>query len=332
MGLGSFDDSDLLKTRQEVLGKGSTFRFRALGGSMFPFIRPGDLLTTKAVDPTDLLIGEVLLYQREGRFFVHRLIKKKIVDETPLFVTHGDHLPFSDPTVLSSQILGKVICVERRGRLIHLDTPFQRMCGRFLASTSPWLVPLFQVVEWPFRLFRRLSSKINLGLNQFRLIRKIKKGIFSQISCRMASSSDARSLAQFYETDLKEMSKEIEAGRNYYLAEKGGKVVGGFAAGSAWEGIDHDHRCWIMGLFVVPRFRGANVAERLLTKAISTLREQGIDQIFVNVFGNNNPALKLFDKLGFTRADMPEIESKIDEHYAKVVPGSPPSFILYKRI
>jgi len=148
----------------------------------------------------------------------------------------------------------------------------------------------------------------------------------------MASSSDVPSVAKFYETDLKEMLQEIEGGRKYFLAEKGGKVVGGFAAGSAWEGIDHDHRCWVMGLYVVPRFRGANVAELLFVKAISTLKEQGIDQIFVNVFENNNPAIKLFDKLGFTRAVLPEIESKINGHYAKVAPGSPPSFILYKRI
>jgi ribosomal protein S18 acetylase RimI-like enzyme len=148
----------------------------------------------------------------------------------------------------------------------------------------------------------------------------------------MASSSDASSLAQFYETDLKEMLQEIDKGRKYYLAEKGGKVVGRFTAGSAWEGTDHDHRCWIMGLYVVPRYRGASVAERLLAKAISTLKEQGIDQIFVNVFANNIPALKLFDKLGFTRADMPEIESRMNEHYAKVAPGSPRSLVLYKRI
>jgi signal peptidase len=332
MTLRSFDDSDLLKLCQEVLGKGSTFQFRALGGSMFPFIRPGDLLTSKAVEPTDLSIGEVLLYEREGRSFVHRLIKKKIINGTQLFITRGDHLTFSDPAIPGSQILGKVICIERRGRVIHLDTPFQRMRGRFLAFASSWFYPLFQVVEWPFHNFRRLASKINLGLNRFRLIRKIKRKVFSQISCRMASSSDVSSLAQFYETDLKRVSREIEAGRKYFLAEKGGKVVGGFTAGSAWERIDHDHHCWIMGLYVVPRYRGASVAGRLLAKAISTLREQGTDQIFVNVFGDNNPALRLFHKLGFIRADMPETESKIDEHYAKVAPGSPPSFILYKRI
>jgi len=173
---------------------------------------------------------------------------------------------------------------------------------------------------------------MNLGLNKFRLIRKIKRSIFSQISYRMASSADVPSLAKFYESNPKEFLQEIDEGRKYYLAEKEGKVVGGLTAGRAWEGIAQDHRCWIMGLYVVPRYRGAGIAERLLTKAFSTLKEQGIDQIFINFFDNNIPAIKLYDKLGFIRADMPGVESKINEHYAKVAPGSPSSLVLYKRI
>jgi len=326
------DNSDLLNLCQEVLEKGNCIRFRALGGSMLPFIRPGDLLTAKTVNPIDISAGEVLLYRREGRPFVHRLIKKKIINGTLLFITRGDHLTFYDPTVLSSQILGKVICIERSGRTIHLDTPFQKFWGRFLALTSSWFHPLLRAVGWPFHLPRRLLSKTNLGLNRSRLIRKIKRRIFSQISYRMASSSDVSSLTKFYEADRKEIFQEIDKGRKYYLAEKGGKVVGGLTVGRAWEGIAHDNSCWIMGLYVVPRYRGANVAERLLTKAISLLKEQGIDQIFINFFENNIPAIKLYHKLGFLRADMPEVESKINEHYSKVAPGSPRSLVLYKRI
>ncbi len=167
------DDSDLLKLYQEVLEKGSCLRFRALGGSMVPFIRPGDLLTTKTVNPIDISTGEVLLYQRQGRSFVHRLIKKKTINGTPLFITRGDHLTFCDPPIPGSQILGKVISIERSGRTIHLDTPLQQMRGRFLAFTSSWFYPLFRVIEWSFQLPRRLTSKTNLGLNRFRLIRKL---------------------------------------------------------------------------------------------------------------------------------------------------------------
>jgi len=173
---------------------------------------------------------------------------------------------------------------------------------------------------------------MNLRLNKFRVIRKIKRRIFSQISYRMASSSDVPSLAKFYESNPKEFLQEIDEGRENYLAEKDGKAVGGLTAGRAWEAIAQDHRCWIMGLYVVPRYRGASIAERLLAKAFSTLKEQGIDQIFINFFENNIPAIKLYHKLGFIRAGMPEVESKIDEHYAKVALGSTRSLVLYKRI
>jgi signal peptidase I len=330
--LKSIDHLDLLKLCQEVLGRGSIFQFRALGTSMFPFIRSGDLLTTRAVNPTDLSIGEVLLYQREGRSFVHRLIKKKFMNGTPQFITRGDHQTFCDPAICSSQILGKVICIERSGRRIHLDTPFQGMWGRVLASTSSWFYPLFRVVEWPVHLFRKLLSKTNLRLNRFRLVRIVKRRIFPRISYRMGSSSDASSLATFYETDLKELFQNFDQGRKYYLAETRGKVVGGLTAGRAWQGIVRDHHCWIMGLYVVPRCRGTGIAEGLFAKAISALKEQGIDQIFINLFENNKPAFNLYQKLGFVRADMPEVESKINEHYARVAPGSPRSFVLHRWI
>jgi hypothetical protein len=45
------------------------------------------------------------------------------------------------------------------------------------------------------------------------------------------------------ERDLKEFLQEIDEGRKYYLAEKGGKVVGGLTAGRGWEQIAQDHRC-----------------------------------------------------------------------------------------
>jgi GNAT superfamily N-acetyltransferase len=79
------------------------------------------------------------------------------------------------------------------------------------------------------------------------------------------------------ETDLKQFLREIDEGRKHYLAEKEGKVVGGLTAGRAWGGMTPDHRCWIMGLYVVPRYRGASIAEHLLAKVFSTLKEQGID-------------------------------------------------------
>lgn len=156
------DNSELVKLCQETLGKGSFFQFRALGGSMFPFIRSGDLLTTKAVNPADLSVGEVVLYHREGRPFVHRLIKKKAINGSLSFTTRGDHLTFCDPPIRGSQMLAKVVCIERSGRTIHLDTRFQLMWGLFLALAFSWFSPLFQMIHWSFHLLRKLLSTASL--------------------------------------------------------------------------------------------------------------------------------------------------------------------------
>jgi ribosomal protein S18 acetylase RimI-like enzyme len=48
----------------------------------------------------------------------------------------------------------------------------------------------------------------------------------------------------------------------------------------------------------------------VVAKAISALKEQGIDEVFLNLFENNLPAIKLYQKLGFKRANVPEIEKR----------------------
>lgn len=327
--LGNVDLSNLC---QEILNRVGFLRFRALGSSMLPSIKSGDVISVQSAEPQTIIVGDVILYSQNERLYAHRVIHKERVEGTDLIMTKGDYLPSSASYVNDYEILGKVVSIERRRHVIQLDTPFQLMRGRFLALAFFWFSPIFEVVEWSFHLLRRLLSKANLGLNKFGLIRRIKRRILSQISYRMCSLFDVPSLAKFYKTSPKEILQEIDRGRKYYLAEKRGKVVGGFTSGEAWEGISHDTSYWIMGLFVVPRYRGAGVAKRLLGKAFSTLKEQGIDQIFVNVFENNIPAIKLYHKLGFIRADMHEAESKIDEHYAKVAPGSPHSLVLFKKV
>src|SRR3981081_828996 len=50
-------------------------RFVAHGCSMVPSICPGDLLTICSVAPSRLAPGDVVLTSREGRFYIHRLLR-----------------------------------------------------------------------------------------------------------------------------------------------------------------------------------------------------------------------------------------------------------------
>src|ERR1700732_720250 len=47
---------------------------RVLGGSMTPWIRSGDLVFIKRFDFERVSTGDVILFERDDRFFVHRII------------------------------------------------------------------------------------------------------------------------------------------------------------------------------------------------------------------------------------------------------------------
>ena len=49
--------------------------FRVLGGSMFPWIRSGDLVFVRSFAYEQASRGDVVLFERGDRLFVHRVIK-----------------------------------------------------------------------------------------------------------------------------------------------------------------------------------------------------------------------------------------------------------------
>jgi len=135
---GHVDDSDLMNLCQEILGKGSCLRFRALGGSMFPFIRPGDIITAKPITPENLTIGQVLFYYKDGNFFAHRLKEKS---GNSLMITRGDNLPFNDNFITPSEVLGKIVMIERKGKKIDMESGLMRLVNWTIARIPIyWLI------------------------------------------------------------------------------------------------------------------------------------------------------------------------------------------------
>jgi phage repressor protein C with HTH and peptisase S24 domain len=56
----------------EVLQKTGVLRLTAFGYSMLPTLFPGDILTVKAELLPAIQTGDVVLFTRQGRFFIHR--------------------------------------------------------------------------------------------------------------------------------------------------------------------------------------------------------------------------------------------------------------------
>ena len=117
---------------------------------MLPFLRDGDLLLVSPVASSEILVGDVLCYEKPpGRLFLHRVIKRT----GEQFVTKGDALDFTD-VIFLEEILGKVVAVERHGRVRRLDTRWARGRNRAIVFLSPLLPRLLHLALPVRRLWR----------------------------------------------------------------------------------------------------------------------------------------------------------------------------------
>jgi len=126
---------------KESLEKIKMVRFRALGSSMFPFIKNGDIITVKYINSKDIVIGDILLYQRDEKFFVHRLIDKRRNNNNNIYyITKGDNLPNSDLPIEISSIKGKVVEIQNDKRRISLDSLKMKIVNYSIAKILTFLI------------------------------------------------------------------------------------------------------------------------------------------------------------------------------------------------
>ena len=136
----------------QLLRSGAPLRIKARGGSMIPFILDGDVVRVSPAGNSEILVGDVVCYETSpGRLFLHRVIKR----DRERFVTKGDALDFTD-LVSAGQVLGKVVAIERRGRVRRFDTA--RWRNRVIAFLSPFLSGLLPLAIRVRRLWRAALS------------------------------------------------------------------------------------------------------------------------------------------------------------------------------
>ncbi|PYV14176.1 MAG: hypothetical protein DMG21_19045 [Acidobacteria bacterium] len=139
----------------EVLHAYGMARLRVNGASMLPSIWPGDILEVRRPGEVKIASGELVLFERGGRFFAHRVVGmvempmaevrdarepirkrdgslKPILqrDESPsrtFLVTRGDRQRRSDPPISPEELLGRVTAIVRGNRRI---APRRRWWGR----------------------------------------------------------------------------------------------------------------------------------------------------------------------------------------------------------
>ncbi len=123
-----------------LLREGHVIRSLAVGASMSPAIKKGELLIVKPIALEEAEIGEIVAFRRDESQSVlttHRVIQKGKERGQRYIITKGDRNPYRDFPLLSSQeLLGKVTGIERNGQVISLESPFYRIRGYLMARLS----------------------------------------------------------------------------------------------------------------------------------------------------------------------------------------------------
>ena len=94
---------------------------------MWPWMRSGDIVHISPAERVS--VGDVVLYERGQRWFIHRLIRlESNTDGQQRLILRGDALRVDDAPVAPEQVLGCVSKIERGSRLIPVDSPLNRAC------------------------------------------------------------------------------------------------------------------------------------------------------------------------------------------------------------
>jgi signal peptidase len=108
---------DAIGIAAETLLASGQLRLRVTGGSMLPALIPGDVVQFHSCAAEHAEPGDVVLFRREDRFVVHRVVTKA----SDGLLTQGDALAQPDLPVSSADVIGKVVGVSRRGIIIKQD-------------------------------------------------------------------------------------------------------------------------------------------------------------------------------------------------------------------
>src|SRR5215472_828597 len=86
---------------------------------MAPSILPGDLVSIQRANLDEISLGEIVLFSRDGRLFVHRIVAVVRDQGVTRLITRGDRLRHNDLPLSQSELLGSVVSIERDGQRLE---------------------------------------------------------------------------------------------------------------------------------------------------------------------------------------------------------------------
>ncbi len=111
---------DQMQRWRKKISKGENLFIKIVDKGMMPTIKIGDTVEVATVNAMDLRTNNVIFY-RQGENFIVRRITQVNFNRGGQFNVKGDSMDNEEPIVAPSQIIGKVVLIDRDGEKIYLD-------------------------------------------------------------------------------------------------------------------------------------------------------------------------------------------------------------------
>lgn len=141
----SFNHKDIIR---DLLSRKDVVTVKAIGDSMWPFIREGDMVVLKKCNIGDLSIGDIVVYTNKNSdtLVSHRVVKK--IKEGVF--SKGDGWLSRCDIVNKDNLIGRLIRIIRKDKILDLDSSLYKGLNRIIAWMS---------LRVPLVLFIRSSSR-----------------------------------------------------------------------------------------------------------------------------------------------------------------------------
>lgn len=275
-------------------------KFQAYGTSWLPFIRHGETILVQPGKFDDLKAGDFILYRSLQGNVIAGFPKKEITPQ---------------------QLIGKIIAIQRKGKKIKTDSGLIS-----LMRYAPRLTP-------SFHLLYKAGCKLLLFLQKSTLYRRLMRILFKdKVSYAVADEEEqeiASILACFGQSFLK-LHNPLNSGSikdQYIIAKMKNKIIGRLGLSGFSESFQGTFNSgwWLNSLYTKHRHRGMGIGEGLMQEALKTLKAKKAKEGHLMVRENNFTAIRLNEKLGFHRVEIPELDQKLK---AKELPGKPRTIIM----
>ena len=290
LNLGS---SDLAELAAEVFSRSGTISFIAMGSSMLPTLRDGDLLTAVPEDPFSIKQGDILLYRTvDDRAAVHRVSDASRVSSHAELTLSSDSYPEDHYRIPIEQVMGIIVSAVRDGKSIRIDSvPSEQK-----QTASARLIARFKSLP------RRTSARVFSVASSFRLYRKL-------------CSAMLRPMVKYeiHPAEKHSGSSGTQSNWDWLNAYLFGRRIGSAQFIRFEQGTPFGEYPWLFSMRVKSLFRGGGVGRGLTSLAVSSAERSGAETIGLLVDETNKQAVNLYRSMGFKIVPFDELSSDLRE-------------------